>query len=389
MTKADFLLRDDVVFLNHGSFGACPREVFAVYQQWQLRLEQQPVLFLGREHTKLLAEARAALAAYLHAAPDDLVFVPNSTHGVNIVAHSLHFEVGDEILATNHEYGACNRMWEMLCSQSGAVYKQQPLPLPCSSQEELIEHFWRGVTPRTKLIFISHVTSATALHLPVEAICQRAREAGILTLIDGSHGPSLLDIDLPALGADFYTGNCHKWLCAPKGAGFLYVQREHQHRLQPLVISWGNRGNIVTGNHFLDEFTWTGTADPAAYLTVPEAIAFQQRNNWHDQRARCRALATETKQRLCALPGVHSLYPDNSNLYLQFFSVALPPCDIVRLKQRLYDEYAIEVVVNSWEDVSLLRVSVQVYNTPEDMDALLHALEVLLPQCVLQENSMH
>lgn len=382
MTKSDFLLRDDIIFLNHGSFGACPREVFAVYQKWQMRLEKQPVLLLGREITHLLGEARHALGTYMHAHADNLVFVPNSTHGANIVAHSLRFAPGDEILATNHEYGACDRMWEMLCAQSGALYTKQRLSLPCASQEELLEQFWQGVTPRTKLIFISHVTSATALHLPVQAICQRARGAGILTLIDGSHAPALLDLDLTALDADFYTGNCHKWLCSPKGAGFLHVRKELQHLVQPLIISWGGLGQFITGNRFLDDFEWTGTDDPSAYLTVPTAIDFQRRNDWHSVRARCRALAMETKQRLCALPGIRALYPDNNNLYFQFFTVALPPCNTKALKERLYNEHSIEVVVMEWNSTPVLRVSVQAYNTPQDMDTLLQALEVLLPQCV-------
>lgn len=382
--KDKFLLRDDIIFLNHGSFGACPREVFDVYRQWQLRLEQQPVLFLGREITQLLGEARRALGSYLHASADDLVFVPNSTHGVNIVARSLALGDGDEILATDHEYGACERMWQMLHRDTGVRYVRQVLPVPCTSQEELLEQFWSGVTPRTKLIFISHVTSPTALHLPVEAICRRAREAGILTLVDGSHGPALLDPDLTALDADFYTGNCHKWLCSPKGAGFLYVRRDRQHLVRPLVISWGDQAQYLTGNLFLDEFQWTGTVDPAAILSVPAAIDFLARHNWSAVREQCRQLATATKQRLCALPGVQALYPDDKNMYFQFFAVQLPPCDTGLLKKQLYDRYGIEVVVQHWQERPLLRVSVQAYNTEAEMDVLLDALTHLLPETAVQ-----
>lgn len=381
--KDKFLLRGDNIFLNHGSFGSCPHEVFDIYQQWQEQLEQQPVLFLGREINNLLGKARAALGTYLGADADDLVFVPNSTHGVNIVAHSLALEEGDEILATDHEYGACERMWDALNSRTGARYIRQVLPVPCSSQEELLELFWSGVTSRTKLIFISHITSPTALHLPVGEICRRAREAGILTLIDGSHGPALLDLDLTALDADFYTGNCHKWMCSPKGAGFLYARRDRQHLIQPLVISWGGEAKYPTGNRFLDEFQWTGTADPSAFLSVPAAIEFLQKYNWKEVREQCRQLATTTKQRLCALPGIQSLYPDNNDMYLQFFAVELPPCDTEILKERLYDEYNIEVVVQKWQERPLLRVSVQAYNTEADMDALIEALSRLLPETTL------
>jgi isopenicillin-N epimerase len=381
--KDKFLLSDDIIFLNHGSFGSCPREVFAVYQQWQQQVEQQPVLFLGREINNKLEEARTALGNYLGAAADDLVFVPNSTHGVNIVAHSLQLQVGDEILATDHEYGACDRMWEILNRRTGARYIKQPLSVPCSSQEELLEQLWSGVTSRTKLIFISHITSATALHLPVAEICRRAREAGIMTLIDGSHGPALLDLNLTELGADFYTGNCHKWLCSPKGAGFLYVRRDFQHLVQPLVISWGDQAKYPTGNIFLDEFQWTGTADPSAFLSVPAAIDFQKRHDWQEVRERCRQLAKATKQRLCALPGVQSLYSDDKDLYFQFFAVQLPPCNTTKLKEQLYDQYGIEVVVQKWQERPLLRVSVQAYNTEAEMDVLLEALTHLLPETAL------
>ncbi len=377
--KNAFLLRDDIIFLNHGSFGACPREVFGDYRQWQERVESQPVLLLGRQIVDLLAEARAALGAYLGAHPDDLVYVPNSTHGVNIVAHSLSFSPGDEILATDHEYGACSRMWEALCKHSGATYIQQEIPLYCESQQELVERIWSGVTPRTKLLFISHITSPTAMHLPVAELCRRAREQGILTLVDGSHGPALLDFSLEELGADFYTGNCHKWMCSPKGAGFLYAERSKQHLIEPLVISWGDEATVITGNRFLDEFQWTGTSDPSAYLSVPAAISFMQSNNWHDVRSRCRELAQVTKNRLCELPGIQPLYPDNNDMYFQFFAVALPPCDVAEVKQRLYDEFNIEVVVMEMNSQPLLRVSVQAYNTPQDMDALIDALPRVLP----------
>ena len=202
-----FLLDPDIHFLNHGSFGACPRPVFEAYQEWQRRLELQPVLFLGRELVHYDQQARQALAEYLHAEADDLVYIPNATHGVNIVARSLDLRPGDEILTTNHEYGACDNTWQFLCQKSGARYIHQPLPTPLGSDEEIVERLWQDVTRRTRLIFVSQITSPTALILPVRAICQRARQEGILTLIDGAHAPGQIEIDLMAIGADFYTGN--------------------------------------------------------------------------------------------------------------------------------------------------------------------------------------
>jgi isopenicillin-N epimerase len=208
--KELFHLDPAVHFLNHGSYGATPKPVFEAYQNWQLRLERQPVLFLGREIYGLLKDARDALGNYLNASADDLVYIPNATHGVNIVARSLDLHAGDEILTTDHEYGACDYTWEFICDKTGAKYIHRPIPLPVHSEEEILEQFWRGVTSQTKVIYLSHITSATALRLPVEAICQRAREAGILSVVDAAHSPGQIPVDLQKLGADILFGNCHK-----------------------------------------------------------------------------------------------------------------------------------------------------------------------------------
>ena len=208
--KEYFLLDPDVVFLNHGSFGAAPKPVIDAYQIWQLQLERQPVLFLGRELDGLLRESRIALGEYLNADADDLVYIPNATHGVNIVAHSLQLQPGDEILTSDHEYGACDYTWEFICIKTGAKYIHQPIPLPVHSGEEIVEQFWSGITPHTKVIYLSHITSSTALRLPVEEICRRAGEAGILTVIDAAHSPGQIPFDLQALNADIVFGNCHK-----------------------------------------------------------------------------------------------------------------------------------------------------------------------------------
>jgi isopenicillin-N epimerase len=271
----EFLLRPGITFLNHGSFGACPRPVFDIYQGWQRKLEEQPVEFLGRQINDLLAMARAPLAAYLGTHADNLVYVPNATYGVNIVARSLELALGDEVLTSDHEYGACDRAWRFVCARRGVRYINQPISLPVESQEAVVEQLWAGVTERTRVIFLSHITSPTALIFPLAAICRRAREHGIMTLIDGAHAPGQIDLALDQLGADFYTGNCHKWLCAPKSAGFLYARPERQALLHPLVVSWGWESLNPGVSPFIDYFEWRGTHDPAAYLSVPAAIAFQ------------------------------------------------------------------------------------------------------------------
>ncbi len=206
-----FLLDPEVVFLNHGSFGACPRPVFEVYQAWQRELEWQPVEFLQRRANTLLDEARTRLAAYVNATPDDLVFVPNATIGLNIVARSLPLQPGDEILATDHEYGALDLTWAHVCRKTGARYVRHQIPVPLTgTPEELADAFWAAVTPRTRVVFLSHLTSPTALIFPVAEICRRAREAGIVSIVDGAHVPGHLPLDLTAVGADAYSGNCHK-----------------------------------------------------------------------------------------------------------------------------------------------------------------------------------
>lgn len=380
MLKELFLLNPDVVFLNHGSFGACPRPVFEVYQEWQRRLEWQPVAFLGRELNGYLAQARHQLGDYLHVNGDDLVFVPNATFGVNVVARSLELQPGDEILTTDHEYGACDRAWRFVWEKRGVRYVRQSVPLPVAETAEIVEHIWRGVTPQTKVIFLSHITSPTALRLPIEAICARAREAGILTVIDGAHAPGQIPLDLTAIGADFYTGNCHKWLCAPKGAGFLYARREKQPLLKPLVVSWGWESDMPSESLFLDHHQWQGTHDPAAYLTVPAAIDFQAQHNWKAVRQLCHQTVASTVQQVSQLTGLAPLYPATPDFCQQMAAMPLPPVDLGQLKQRLYDEYGVEIPVLGWNGRYLVRISVQGYTTPSDIETFLTALQNLLPE---------
>jgi isopenicillin-N epimerase len=380
--KQSFLLDPNIIFLNHGSYGATPKPVFEDYQNWQRRLERQPVLFLGRELPALMREARMALGAYLHADADDLVYIPNATHGVNIIARSLELEPGDEILSTDHEYGACDYAWEFNCARSGATYIHQPIPLPVGNDAEIVEQFWQGVTPQTKAIYLSQITSSTALRLPVETICRRAREAGILTVIDAAHSPGQIPVDLEALGADIVFGNCHKWMLAPKGSAFLYVRREIQDLIRPLVVSWGTHPTpeIQTGSRFIDILQWTGTKDPTAALAIPTAIQFMEEHDWDRVRYECRKLLRQAIERICELTDLPPLYALDSEFYSQMGIAPLPISDLARLKSRLYDEYRIEVPLVQWQDRQFIRISVQGYNSQQDIDALVDALKTLLPQ---------
>ena len=376
----EFLLRPGISFLNHGSFGACPRPVFDTYQGWQRKLEEQPVEFLGRQINTLLAEARASLATYLGTQADNLVYVPNATYGVNIVARSLELGPGDEVLASDHEYGACDRAWRFVCERRGVRYINQPIALPVESEEAVVEQLWAGVTERTRVIFLSHITSPTALIFPLAAICRRAREHGIMTVIDGAHAPGQIDLALDELGADFYTGNCHKWLCAPKSAGFLYARPERQALLHPLVVSWGWESQNPGVSPFIDYFEWRGTHDPAAYLSVPSAIDFQAQHDWPRVRAACHALLLDASHRIAALSGMPQISPDTTEWWSQLRTIPLPPCNLTALKDRLWDEYQIEVPMVGWRGGHYVRVSIQCYNGPSDVDRLVGALERLLPE---------
>jgi isopenicillin-N epimerase len=380
--KEQFHLDPAIHFLNHGSYGATPRPVFQVYQNWQLRLETQPVLFLGREFNGLIKESRDCLGEYLNASGDDLVYIPNATHGINIVARSLDLKPGDEILTSDHEYGACDYTWNFICEQTGATYIHQSIPLPVNTEEEIVEQFWLGVTPRTRVIYLSHITSATALRLPVEKICQRAQQAGIVTVIDAAHTPGQIPLDLQSLDADILFGNCHKWMLSPKGAGFLYVRREVQPMMDPFIVSWGTNPTpeIATGSRFIDILQWTGTKDPAAALSVPAAIQFMKDHNWDEVRGQCHSLLRQAIERVCDLSDRLPPYPLDSDFYGQMGIAPLPFSDLLILKSRLYDEYQIEVPLVQWQDRQFVRISIQGYNTQEDVDALVNALKMLLPE---------
>ena len=379
-----FQLDPNVVFLNHGSFGATPKEVFAVYQEWQRRLEHQPVKFLGREIQGLLTEARTSLGIYLNADKDDLIFVPNATTGVNIVARSLNLKEGDEVLASDHEYGACNNTWTYLSQRQGFTYKHVAVPLPVKSNEEMHTLLWQGITPKTKVIFLSHITSPTAVTFPVAEICKRAREAGILTVIDGAHAPGQVPLDMQAIDADFYTGNCHKWMCSPKGAGFLYVRREHQPLIEPLVVSWGWSGqnHEKLGSSFLDNYAWQGTQDFSAYLSVFAAIEFQKKYDWDSVRKKCHVLLKECMDKLEKVTGLAPAYISDT-FYHQLAITPLPKVtDLTAFKNKLYDDYCIEIPLTEYKDKQFARISVQGYNTLEDLDALVAALDELLYKSV-------
>ena len=355
MTRLDpFLLDPEVVYLNHGSFGACPRPVFDVYQAWQREFEREPVDLFERRLENELAAVRVALGDYVGAPADDLALVLNATSALNAALRSLPLRPGDEILTTGHEYSGIATLLEFVSARTGARIVR--------ASGEDADAIWAGATARTRVLMVSHVTSPTALLLPVEELCRRARDAGVLSVIDGAHAPGQVPLDLERLSADFYAGNCHKWLCSPKAAGFLYARPEHQERVEPLVVGWGYRDAGFALHH-----DWGSTRDPAAYLAIPAAIEFVRE---HGRALECRALLGEGSRQLGAA-GFGAFAP---NQPLQMASFRLPACDPEDVERRLFEEFRIEAPVSDWNGQPLLRVSVAAYNIPADLDHLEAAL---------------
>ena len=381
-TRADFMLDPEIVFLNHGSFGAVPRSVFDATVALQREMERNPVEWLGRRADQLLAAVRARLAGFVHARPDDLVFFPNPTTAINMVARSLSLTSGDEIVTTDHEYGAMDRTWRKLAAECGATVVRVPIPLPVDTGADFVERVWSAVTERTKVLFLSHLTSATALIFPVDELCRRARAAGILAIVDGAHVPAHIPLDLSALECDIYTGALHKWMCAPKGCSFLWARPEVQPMLQPLVVSWGWESDHPSGSTFIDHHEWQGSRDLSPFLAVDAAIDFIEAHDWAAVQRVGHELTLDTRRRVNELTGLASISTDRPTDHEwigQLAAIRLPEgTDVVTLKARLFDEHRIEVPVHLWAGQPLLRVSFTAHNTVADADALVDALRALL-----------
>ena len=379
-----FLLDPDVTFLNHGSYGACPRPVFESYQRWQLKLERQPVAFLDYDRglSGWMRDAREVLASMLGADADDIVGMTNATMGLNIVAQSLDLKPGDEILTTDHEYAALEKTWAYVARRTGAKIIVVKTPLPLTRESQFTDTILAGFTDRTRVLFLSHITSATALVFPIERAVAEAKARGIWTVIDGAHTPGHIPLNLNALDADFYAGNCHKWMMAPKGSAFLYVRNELQSLINPLVISHGWTQVAATpgakgafGNTpFIDGLEMQGTRDPSAWLTVPDAIKFGREHNWRKVAGQCRVLVQETAVRVAKLSGLSALSSPEF-CAPQMVAMPVPKCEPMELQKFLLEQYGIEIPVFNWQDHTIVRVSAQGYNTQKHMDHLIEALK--------------
>jgi len=382
--SSQFLLNPAITFLNFGSFGATPKPIFDNYQQWQKVLEAEPVQFIAFDGVNYLADSRAALAKFIGCPDkDDLVMITNPSFAVNLIAKNFPLQEGDEILSTDIEYGACDRTWDYYCKKNKAVYRRQKINLPITSKEKFIEDFFEGLRPTTKAIFISHITSATALIIPVKEICAIAKSKGLITIVDGAHAPAHIDLNINELEVDFYTGACHKWMMAAKGCSFLYAHKSVQAMCDPLIVSWGYKALKPSHSSFLDYHQMIGTRDFSAFLTVAACLEFMEKNNWPAVSKNCREIVLANAQRFYTLLGTTPISPLTNEWIGQMISIPIKTTEPEQLQRKLFIDYKIEVPVMRQENDVYIRYSINAFNSEKDLDTLYAALEAIKKEGVL------
>lgn len=379
-------LDPDVVFLNHGSFGACPRAILEAQHRYRLQMEAEPVRFFVRELPALQEKARLALAAFVGADPEGLALIPNATNGVNAVLRSLHLNPGDELLVFDHGYNAVRNAATFVAQRAGAHVRTVAIPFPIEGPDVVVERTLAALSDRTVLAVLDHITSPTGLVMPILELVRKLRERGVETLVDGAHAPGQLDLDLDGLGAAYYVGNCHKWLCTPKGSALLYVRADLRPSVRPLTISHGANTPTTRRSRFLLEFDWVGTVDPTAALTIPDAIDFMAGllpGGWPALRERNRGFALESRRILAEALGVAAPAPESMVAFLAAVEMAdgeahVPdsPLSTEPLQDRLLHEYGIEVPIVPWPapPKRLIRISAQLYNSLDEVRYLADAL---------------
>ena len=371
--KSLFMLDPKITYLNHGSFGACPTPVFNELIKWQKKLELEPTKHLAFDVYEYLEQSRISLSNYIDCNKDDIIFSPNPSTALNTVIKSLDLKKNDEILTTNHEYGALDKTWKFICKKTGAKYIQTDIPLPFLSEEDFIERLEAKITSKTKIIFASHITSSTAIIFPAKKISALAKKHNLFCIIDGAHAPAFIDLSIKKINCDVYVGACHKWMCSPKGVSFLYVKKNHQNKIDPLVVSWGYDSDFPSKSKFLDYHQWQGTKDMSAYLTIPYTINFLKENNWNKIRKKCYKINIWARNEINNLLDKENICDDKflgqmSSIYMDI--EANPKNNI-----EFYKKYNIQVPFILWNNKSFFRISIQVYNTKEDIHKLLYALK--------------
>ena len=377
MLREQFLIDPTVAYLNHGSYGACPIPVFEAYQAYQKELETEPASLLYRDFASRIQKSRERLALFLNCQSDQLAFVRNATYGMNMAANSVDLQPGDKVLATNFEYGAVARMWEMICAERGAELVKVKIPLPYQSSEAMIQLFKNQIDSSIKVITFPHISAATAQLFPIKDLVQLAKSHGAISVIDGAHAPGQVNVNLKDIDADFYIGNCHKWMLSPKGVGFVYVARKWEDNIRPPAISWGN---ISSGtNRLLLENDWQGTADISPILAVEDSITFLKENQWFNRVIpECSKLIDEFNTTILDVTGMRSLYDNDCFEPPQMRSFLLPVGNHSSLHNRLFHDFMIELPVFMDFEDHFFRVSVQAYNNRSDLERLIDALKELL-----------
>ncbi len=386
--RSHWQLPQELIYLNHGSFGPSPLVVQQARQAWTNRLEANPMGFFTREMGTYLDQATSSLADFVGCRPDDLVFVDNATIAMNYVAHNTPLKPGDEVLLGDHEYGAVMRIWRERCKATGAKMVVRRMPLPWGDDDAMLSHFFQSASRKTRMIVLSHITSPTALVLPIEKFCAEARRLRIPICIDGPHAPAVVDLNLKEMGCTYYCASLHKWMCAPFGSGFLYVSPQQQQHLKPQILSWGRSLNH-SPPRWQDELNWLGTRDPASFLAVPTAITFLTQTIGLDVfRAHAQDLILKARRGYQQLTGLDFNFALSDHYTRTMMAFPLPKSvpvpenyDGLHPLQIFLSQQGIEIPITRWQDQLYLRVSAHLYNCESDLDALWMALDEYLHGC--------
>ena len=371
-----FILDRKTTFLNHGSFGACTKEVMNQYIEFQYKLENQPVHFIEKEIPDLMTKSRKSLSTFLNVDSNDLILIDNPTTAINEIIRSLKLQPGDEIISTDHEYGAMDKAWEFITEKTGSIYKNIKLPFPIQSNDDITSTLINNCSDKTKVLFISHITSPTAIIFPVKELCDFARKNNIITIIDGAHAPGHIELDIRNLNPDYYIGTCHKWLCTPKGVSFLYVNKEIQNKLDPLIIGWGWRDKETKLSNFQSNHQWWGTRDMSSYFCIPIAIMIHQEKDMVHSRIQCLSKIPIIRKEINNITKQSDICP--KEMLGHMASMIIPIENHLEIKNILINEYNIEIPIFNWKGKSLLRVSYYLYNQKKDINYLIKALKEIL-----------
>tara|TARA_Y100001960_G_scaffold315732_1_gene381693 strand:+ start:119 stop:1297 length:1179 start_codon:yes stop_codon:yes gene_type:complete len=379
-----FILDPQTVYLTHGTFGGCLKTAFDNKVKWHKKIESDPFDFINNHAFNDLEYSRKILSNYLNCSYQDIVYFPNPSTALNAVIKSMPLSNGDEVLTTSHEYGSLDRTWKYYSSLKGYIYKSITIDIPYDDKQIFIDSFLNQITDKTKIIYLSHITSSTGLIFPVKEICEIARKHNIISIVDGAHAPGQIPVDISKINPDIYVGACHKWMCSPKGVSFLYAKKTIQNSIDPLVISWGWNSDNPGQSQFIDYHQYQGTNDISAYLTIPSIIDFFEKKNWIDIQKKCHELIVDF---LNNYKDKIILSSNNQNHIAQMLSFKINsnsklvrdvlnnPNEILNAQNKIFDYNQIRIPVIVWNQEIFMRVSIQAYNKPQDLEKMLEMLK--------------